>query len=185
MANITTHHETVESSERIYEGKVVNLRVDTVRFQNGKSGKREIVEHGGAVAIVPLLADQKTVVLVRQWRSPVGGPVLEVPAGGLEEGEDPEGCAKRELTEEIGQTAGKLVPLYTAYVAPGYSTEMIYGFLALDLSDEVADADEDEFVERVEMSLNDAIAAIATGEIQDAKTIAGLTLAARYLSENR
>lgn len=182
MANITTHHETVESSERIFEGKIVNLRVDTVRFQNGTSGKREVVEHSGAVAIVPVLADNKTVVLVRQWRTPVGGPLLEIPAGGLEEGEDPEGCAKRELTEEIGQTAGKLVPLYTAFVAPGYCTEKIYGFLALDLSDETADADEDEFVERVEMSLEDAIAAIATGEIQDAKTIAGLTLAARYLS---
>ncbi len=185
MANITTHQETTESSERIFEGKIVNLRVDTVRFQNGKTGKREVVEHSGAVAIVPLLADNETVVLVRQWRTPVGGPLLEVPAGGLEKGEDPETCAKRELTEEIGQTAGKLVPLFAAYVAPGYSTEIIHGFLALDLSDEKADADEDEFVERVEMSLTDAIAAIGTGEIQDAKTIAGLTLAARYLAENR
>jgi ADP-ribose pyrophosphatase len=184
MANITTHHETVEGSERIFEGKIVKLRVDTVRFQNGNSGKREVVEHGGAVAIVPMLADGKTVVLVRQWRTPVGGPLLEVPAGGLEEGENPEECAKRELTEEIGQTAGRLVPLYTAFVAPGYCTEKIYCFLALNLSDESKDADEDEFVERVEMSLDDAIAAIATGEIQDAKTIAGLTLASRYLSDN-
>ena len=144
-----------------------------------------MVEHSGAVAIVPVLADNETVVLVRQWRTPAGKPLLEIPAGGLEPGEDPETCARRELTEEIGQTAQQLVPLYTAYMAPGYCTEKIYGFLALDLSDERTDADEDEFVERVEMKLDAAISAIATGEIEDAKTIAGLTLAARYLSASR
>ena len=182
MATITSHHETGESSERIFEGRIVNLRVDTVRFQNGHTGKREVVEHGGAVAIVPILADDETVVLVRQWRTPVGGALLEVPAGGIEKGEDPETCAKRELTEEIGQTAAELVHLYTAFVAPGYCTEKIYCYLALGLSDQRADPDEDEFVERVEMKLDAAIAAIATGEIQDAKTIAGLTLAARHLA---
>ena len=181
MATIT-HHETTESSERIYNGKIVNLRVDTVRFQNNKTGKREVVEHGGAVAIVPLLADGKTVVLVRQWRTPVGAALLEIPAGGLESGENPEDCARRELTEEIGQTAERLVPLYEAFSAPGFCTEKLYGFLALDLSDQTADADEDEFVERVEMRLDDAIAAIATGAIQDMKTVAGLMLAARYLA---
>ncbi|MBC8141694.1 MAG: NUDIX hydrolase, partial [Armatimonadetes bacterium] len=179
---VTIHRETTESSERIYEGKIVNLRVDTVRFQNDKTGKREVVEHSGAVAIVPVLADGKTVVLVRQWRTPVGAPLLEIPAGGLEKGENPEECARRELTEEIGQTAGHLVKLYEGYSAPGFCNEKLYGFLALDLSDESADHDEDEFVERIEMPLAEAIAAIATGEIQDMKTIAGLTLADRYLA---
>jgi len=175
------HTETTLSNERLYEGKVVNLRVDTVQFQNGHTGKREVVEHGGAVAIVPMLADGETVILVRQWRTPVGKPLLEIPAGGINPGEEPEVSAKRELTEEIKLTAGRLMPLYAAYVAPGYCTEKIYCFLALDLSEEGADADEDEFVERVDMKLEDAIAAIATGEIEDAKTIAGLTLAARLL----
>ena len=180
---VTTHHETTESSERIFEGKIVNLRVDTVRFQDNKTGKREVVEHSGAVAIVPILADGKTVVLVRQWRTPVGAPLLEIPAGGLEDNESPEECARRELTEEIGQTAGRLIKIYEGYSAPGFCTEKLYGFLALDLTDEAAEQDEGEFVERVEMSLTEAIAAIATGKIQDMKTIAGLTLAERYLAE--
>ena len=175
-------NEVTISTEQVYKGKIVNLRVDTVQFQNGNTGKREVVEHGGAVAIVPILADGETVVLVRQWRTPIGRPLLEIPAGGIEEGEAPEFSANRELTEEIGLIAGRLIPLYAAYVAPGYCTEKIYGFLALDLSEEKADADADEFVERVEMKLSDAIAAIATGEIEDAKSIAGLTLAARILS---
>ena len=183
MATITTHRETIESTERIYDGKIINLRVDTVRFQNDKTGKREIVEHGGAVAIVPVLADGKTVVLVRQWRSPVGAPLLEIPAGGLEKGENPETCARRELTEEIGQTAANLVKLCEAYSAPGFCTEKLWVYLALDLTDESADHDADEFVERVEMFLDDALAAIVTGEIADMKTIAGLTLAARYLRQ--
>ncbi len=177
----TTHHETTESSERIYEGKIVNLRVDTVRFQDNKTGKREVVEHSGAVAIVPILTDGKTVVLVRQWRTPVGAPLLEIPAGGLEPGENPEECARRELTEEIGQTAGRLIKLYEGYSAPGFCSEKLYGFLALDLTDESAAPDEGEFVERVEMPLADALAAIADGRIQDMKTIAGLTLAERFL----
>lgn len=184
-APVTTHHETTLSTALIYSGKIIRVRVDTVQFQNGKQGKREVVEHGGAVAIVPVLADNETVVLVRQWRTPAGKALLEVPAGGIEPGEDPETCARRELTEEIGQTAARLIPLYAAYMAPGYCTEKIYAFLALDLSAKRADADEDEFVERVEMKLDAAIAAIATGEIEDAKTIAGLTLAARYLSTAR
>lgn len=172
--------ETVTRSERIYEGRVVNLRVDTVRLPNGKEGRREVVEHGGAVAIVPM-RDRETVLLVRQWRSPVGGALLEIPAGGIEPGEAPEDCARRELAEEIGQVPERLVPLYSCFLAPGYSTEKIHGFLALDLHDAPADADEDEFVEIVPMALEDALAAIQTGQIEDAKSIAGLTLAARLL----
>lgn len=170
--------ETVTSSERRYEGRVVNLRVDTVTLPNGKTGKREVVEHGGAIAALPLRPDG-TVLLVRQFRLPTGGTLLEAPAGGIEPGEDPAECARRELAEEIGWTAQTLTPLYAAYVAPGYCTEMIYGFLAEDLIEAPAHADADEFVETVPMSLTDAIAAIGDGRIQDAKTIACLTLAAR------
>ena len=170
--------ETVTESQRIFEGRIVKLRVDTVTLPNGKTSKREVIEHGGAVAIVPML-DDNTVILVRQFRLPAGGPLLEIPAGGLEAGESPEECARRELTEEIKMTPETLIPLYEAYVAPGYTTEKIYGFLATNLTNAPKDADEDEFVEIVPMLLSDAIAAIATGEIQDMKTIAGLTLAAR------
>nr|CAA9260003.1 ADP-ribose pyrophosphatase [uncultured Armatimonadetes bacterium] len=172
--------ETVTGTRRVYDGRVVNLRVDSVRLPNGKESKREVVEHGGAVAMVPM-RDRETVLLVRQWRLPAGKALLEIPAGGMEEGEAPEVCAARELAEEIGMVPGRLLPLYSCYLAPGYSTERIHGFLALDLRHAPEAADEDEFVEVVPMALEEAIARIATGEIEDAKTIAGLTLAARLL----
>jgi len=179
-APTTDQTETVTSSERIYDGRVVNLRVDTVRLPNGRASKREVVEHGEAVALVPM-RDRNTVLLVRQFRLPAGRALLEIPAGGVEENESPEACARRELAEEVGLVPDRLVPLFSCYLAPGYSTEVIHGFLALDLREAPEEADEDEFVQLVPMRLDDAIAAIATGEICDAKTIAGLTLAARLL----
>lgn len=174
-------NETVTDSQRLYEGRVVNLRVDTVTLPNGRSGKREVVEHSGAIAAVPIDA-QGRVLLVRQFRLPAGGVLLEVPAGGMEPGEDPAECARRELSEEIGQVPERLTPLYSAWVAPGYCTEMIHGFLAQDLRPLPADADHDEFVEVVPMALDDAMAAIGDGRIRDMKTIACLTMAARLLA---
>jgi len=174
--------ETVTGSQRIYAGRVVNLRLDTVTLPNGKTGKREVVEHGGAVAIVAM-PDETTVLMVRQFRLAAGGPLLEIPAGGIEEGETPEESARRELAEEIGKAPERLIPLYAAFVAPGYTTEKIHGFLALGLRDATGHVDEDEFVEAVPMSLEDALTAVGTGEIQDMKTIAGLLTAARYLTE--
>jgi ADP-ribose pyrophosphatase len=174
--------ESVTGTTRVYEGKIVNLRVDDVRLPNGKAGKREVVEHGGAVAVVPM-RDRETVLMVRQFRLPAGKALLEIPAGGLDGDESPEDAARRELTEEIGMTPARLLPLYGAFSAPGYTNEKIYGFLALDLSESRADADEDEFVEVVPMRLDDALAAIASGEIEDMKTVAGLAMAARMLAE--
>jgi ADP-ribose pyrophosphatase len=172
--------ETVTGSERIYEGRIVKLRVDTVTLPNGKQSKREVVEHGGAVAVVAM-KDEETVLLVRQFRLPAGKPLLEIPAGGIDEGENPEEAARRELAEEIGMVPETLIPLYEAFAAPGYTTEIIYAFLARGLRDAPEEADEDEFVEIVPMRLDDAIAAISSGEIQDMKTVAGLTMAARIL----
>jgi len=174
--------ETVEGSEEIYKGKVVTLRIDTVRFPNGKTGKREVIEHSGAVTVVPML-DDDTVILVRQWRLPAGKALLELPAGGMEEGEDPAETAARELAEEIGKKPGKLEKLFACYLAPGYTTEYMYGYLATDLSDDRLDPDEDENVEVVPMKLADALTAIENGEIEDSKTICGLTLAARKLGK--
>jgi ADP-ribose pyrophosphatase len=172
--------ETVTATERIFEGRVVKLRVDTVTLPNGAASKREVVEHHGAVCMVPM-ADDHTVLLVRQFRLPAGKALLEIPAGGLEPGEEAMDCARRELAEEIRKKPEFLIPLFTAYLAPGYSTELMYGYLALGLSDIDGELDADEFVETVPMSLDDALAAIASGEIQDSKTICGLTLAARHL----
>ncbi|GAB4459715.1 MAG: NUDIX hydrolase [Armatimonadaceae bacterium] len=172
--------ETVTGSERIYDGRVVNLRVDTVRLANGALSKREVIEHSGAICVVPMV-DDHTVLLVRQFRLPAGKALLEIPAGGIEPGEDVEHAARRELAEEIGKTPELLIPLFQAYSAPGYSTELLYGFLALGLSDADGEKDMDEIIETETMTLEDAVAAIATGDIMDAKTICGITLALRHL----
>lgn len=172
--------EIVTDTTRIYEGRVVRLRVDSVRLPNGKMSKREVIEHGGAVAVVAM-QDRYTVMLVRQFRLPAEKSLLEIPAGGIEHGEAPEVAARRELAEEIGMVPGRLIPLFAAYLAPGYSSEKMYGFLALDLEDAPEEADEDEFVEIVSMSLDQALAMCTSGEIEDCKTISGLALAARLL----
>ena len=175
--------ETVTQSQRLYEGRVVSLRVDSIVLPNGKPGKREVVEHGGAIAVVALDAEGN-VLLVRQFRLPTRGTLLEVPAGGIEVGEDPALAAGRELAEEIGFTPGKLTALYEAYVAPGYYTEKIWGYLAEELvAAPGAHTDHDEFVETVALSLDDALAAITDGRIQDLKSVACLTMAARLLAQ--
>lgn len=176
--------ETVTASERIFEGRVVKVRVDTVRLPNGALSKREVVEHGGAVCIVPM-ADENTILLVRQFRLPAGRALLEIPAGGIEHEEDPVACARRELAEEIGKTPDLLIPLFTAYLAPGYSSELMHGYLGLGLTDaEGHHTDHDEFVETVPMTFDAAFAAIESGEIVDSKTICGITLAARHLRKD-
>ena len=165
---------TIES-KRVYEGRVVNLRVDTVMLPDGRISTREIVEHRGAVAIVPMLSENK-VILIKQFRKPANEDLLEIPAGTLAEGETPIECAKRELVEEIGYSAGKFEELFSIYLAPGYSTEKLHVFLASELKPEERKLDEEEFIEVVEMTLDEAISQIEAGAIKDAKTICGLLL---------
>lgn len=167
--------ERTMESRRIYEGKVVSLRVDTVILPDGSISIREIVEHRDAIAVVPM-PSPNSVILVRQFRKPANEHLLEIPAGTLMEGETPIECAQRELAEEIGYTAGKLEGLFSIYLAPGYSTERLHVFLAADLRPEKRCTEEREFVEPVEMTLDEAIAQIEAGNIKDAKTICGLLL---------
>ena len=183
MTNIPSQ-ETVTSSKRIYDGKIINLRVDTVRLPNGKTAQREIVEHRGAVAMIPL-KDDHSVVLVRQWRSPAQAVLLEIPAGTLDHDEEPEAAARRELAEEINFQAGRMTKLFESYMAPGYTTERIRYFLAQDLTPAEGHTDEDEFLEIVEMPLADALGQIGGGEIQDAKTISGLLYVDRLRREGK
>lgn len=173
-------NEKTIDSRRIYEGRVVNLRVDTVEMPGGRRAMREVVEHKGAVAIVALL-DSDTVVMVRQFRQPAGEALLEIPAGTLELGEDPDDCASRELTEETGFRAGKLEKMFRSYLAPGYSSEMLHTYLATDLSRARANPDEDERLEIVTLRLDEAVAMIGSDDIKDAKTICGLLMAYRRL----
>lgn len=174
--------EKTLESKRIFEGKLVNLRVDTVELPDGKTSTREVVEHRGAVCIVPML-DHEKVVLVRQFRQPVGGILLEIPAGTLDKCEDPAECARRELQEEIGYFPKKLTKMFHSYLAPGYSTEMLHTFLAEDLEKAEENRDDDEFLEIVTINLKDAVEMIRSGEIMDAKSICGILLASRMFKE--
>lgn len=172
--------ERVIEQRRVFEGKVVNLRVDTVQMPDGRTATREVVEHTPAVAIVPVDAEGR-VVLVRQWRVPAGAALLEAPAGSVDHGEDIEAAAQRELQEEIGYRAGRLTRMAGFWVAPGYCTEYIHVFLAEDLIESRLDADDDENIEVVRLSLADALTAITTGDIDDAKSQVGLLLYARRI----
>lgn len=172
--------EKPKSSEIIYRGRVVTLRLDTVKLPNGEEVTREIVEHRGAVAIVPLL-NETTVVMVRQFRLAANEYLLEVPAGTLERGEEPIDCAHRELSEEIGYRAGEMMPLFQQYLAPGYSSEVLHVFLARDLTKTRQATDPDESIEVVFTRISDIKEMIMRGDIKDAKTIAGLLVALNLL----
>lgn len=167
--------EVFVSSERLYEGKVVNLRRDQVLLPNGKQATREIVEHPGAVAVVPVLPDGR-ILMVRQFRHPVGIVLLEIPAGKLSPGEDPDECARRELEEETGYRAGRLERKASIFTGPGFTDEIIHLYIAKELIKTTANPDEDEFLAIVAWEPQQIRQMIRTGQICDAKTIAGIYL---------
>ena len=173
--------EPTISSQRVYEGRVLNLRVDTVELPDGQTTLREIVEHHGAVAMVAVDLDQ-SVLLVRQYRKALERMLLEIPAGTLEAGETPDECANRELQEETGYAARRTVRLGGFFSAPGFCTEYLHLYLSTDLYESPLGGDEDESIELVRMPLGQALGLIKTGEICDAKSIIGLLLAADHLS---
>jgi ADP-ribose pyrophosphatase len=168
--------ETVLASERIYEGRLINLRVDQVRTSTGVESVREIVEHPGAVAVIAL-DEAGQVLLVKQYRHAVRAVTLEIPAGTLEPDEDPLVAAQRELREETGYRAGKLDRLGGIYTAPGFSTEYIHFYLATQLTADRLSMDEDEVIDVSRSPLAAAVDLIQTGKIDDGKTVGGLLLA--------
>jgi 8-oxo-dGTP pyrophosphatase MutT (NUDIX family) len=170
--------------EVIHEGHVVTLVEATFTDPSGERFTREVVQHPGAVSVVPLLADGATVALVRQFRAAIGAHMLEIPAGKLDvEGEGREAAAARELEEEIGQRAGRLVKLADFHPTAGFCDELATVYLGLDLEacDSSAQGVEEQHMTIEHVALADVPAMIADGRLTDAKTIIGLTLAMRHL----
>ncbi len=161
------------SSEQIYQGRAVKLRVDTIEKPDGKKTTREIVEHADCVAVVAL-DERENVVMVRQYREAVGKTLLEIPAGGIDPGENAEESVRRELQEEIGFLPQKIEKIGGFYSTPGYCTEYLYLYLATDLKSSRLRAEDTEDIEVVKVPLPQIPALIASGDICDAKSIAGL-----------
>jgi len=157
----------------IFKGKVVTLNLETVTLPNGATVELEVVRHPGAAAIVPM-KDERTVILIRQFRLAAGGFIYEIPAGKLHPGEDPRLCAERELEEEIGYRAGTIEKLETFFTAPGFTDEVMHLFKATNLTKTAQKLDHDEVLEVIEIHIKKAISWIRDGTIKDAKTIVGL-----------
>ena len=165
--------EKTISSRLLHEGRHFSFLQDEVELPNGLRTHRDIVRHPGAVAIVPVLPDGR-VVLVRQYRYAVGKPLLEIPAGTLEEGEDPLECARRELGEETGYEASELMALLSCYMAPGYSDEVIHFFEARGLRSVGMSPEEDESIEVEVYEIGEITKMMDNNAIEDAKTIIGI-----------
>lgn len=161
--------ETFVSRQEIFHGRIVDLRVDTVRLPNGHLTTREVIDHPGGVAVVAI-DENDNVLTVKQYRYAFQTVLEELPAGKLERGEDPLVCAVRELGEETGFTAGRIVPLGAYHSSPGFSSERLYIYLALDLSRGEAHPDEGEFLDLVKLPFSELLAMVKRGEISDGKT---------------
>ena len=169
------------SSDAVFDGVLLHVRKDEVELPNGHKSVREWIEHPGAAAVIPLLPDNQ-IILVRQFRYPVGKVTLEVPAGKLDKvGEDPIECAKRELSEETGYTAGKLWKLTTIATTVGFSNEYIHLYAASDLTAGEIHPDSDEFINVVKVPLTAALQMVESGKIFEAKSAVSILLLAKQV----
>ncbi|UOQ85935.1 NUDIX hydrolase [Gracilibacillus salinarum] len=168
---MTNFEEKTLQSETIFNGKVISLQIDEVALPDGKTSKRELIKHPGAVAIIPVTKDNK-IVFVKQYRKALEKTIIEIPAGKLEPGEKPEVTAIRELQEETGYTTEHLIYVTSFYTSPGFADEIIYLYQTETLSklEQPLETDEDEFVELIELTLEEAEALVESEEIHDAKT---------------
>jgi ADP-ribose pyrophosphatase len=164
----------------VFRGRTIRLNVDRVRLPNGREMDFEIVHHPGAAAVVPVL-DGGEVLMVRQYRYATGGWLLEVPAGKLDPGEDPETCARREVEEEVGFRPGTLTPLGWIWATPGFADEKIWLYLATGLEATAQGLQDDEVLNVERMPLAEAVAQAASGAIEDSKSTCALLRAAAVL----
>jgi len=173
------------SSEIVYKGRLFDVSLDKLEMDNGVIAVRETIRHPGAVAMVPVTAEG-SLLLVTQYRHAAGRRLLELPAGTLEKGEEPLAAVSRELQEEVGHRPGRFEPIGGLFVAPGYTSEYIHLFVCTELQPAKLAADDDEDIEVEVRSLEEALDAIESGEIADAKSIVGILRWARLVeSTNR
>lgn len=164
----------------VYKGRAVGFHVDTVRLPNGKKAAREYLHHHGAVGVLPFL-DKKTVVLVRQYRYPIGEVTLEMPAGKLDPGEDRLACVKRELREETGYSARRIRHLLDYWPTCAFSDELLRLYIADGLKPGKVSPDHDEFIEAVAVPYKEALGLVWKGRIKDSKTVIALLAARRFI----
>lgn len=161
------------SSKKIFQGKLINLFLDHVKLPNGETSTREWVDHPGAVCIIPILPSGE-ICLIRQYRYGPRQEFIEIPAGKIDKGEKPLDCARRELSEEIGYAAKKLTFLTKIYPAIGFSNEMMWMYLGENLNKTERNLDQDEFLELVPVTVQQAFDWVKSGRISDVKTIIGI-----------
>jgi ADP-ribose pyrophosphatase len=176
---------TLIDSQRLFQGRVINVDQDTVRFPDGSVGLLEMIRHPGAAAVVPFLDDPSSpdprVLLIHQFRHAADGVLWEIPAGTLELGEPPEACARRELVEEAGVEAGKLVRLTTIFTTPGFTDERIHLYLATDLTPAALAREADEFITVHEKRWSEVGKMIKSGKIKDGKSLCSLMYVQSFL----
>ena len=164
------------SSDYVYRGKILDVRLETIMLPEGKTGQREIVDHGDSIVVVPVDKDNQ-VVLVKQYRKALEAFLLEAPAGGIEEDETPNDAALRELQEEIGYTSDSIEYMGGFWIAPGFCNEYMHSYIARDLIESQLPPDEDESIEIVSVPISEIPDLIRSGEIEDAKSISALLMA--------
>jgi len=174
------YEEKTVSTKRVYDGIVVNLRVDTVELPDGKTALRDIVEHPGGVGIVAITDDNK-ILMVKQYRKPIEKAIIELPAGKLDKNEDIEVCGRRELEEETGYKAKEFTYLGYMYPSPGFDNEVTHLYLARDLYKGEVNLDEDEYLDVYKYDISEVKEMIMNNEINDAKTVIGFFKAMEYL----
>ena len=180
---MSTLKETKLSSRIIFQGRLLDVRKDEVELPNGKTSTREWINHPGAVCCIPILSDGK-IALIRQYRYPVQSEMIELPAGKLDKGEKPEVCAVRELEEEIGYRTNKLTFLTHIHPAIGFANEKMWLYLVEELEKTDSKLDDDEFLELIPTSFDDAIEMVWSHEITDVKTIIGLLWVERHYRDS-
>lgn len=176
------YEEKTVNTNHVYKGKFISLDTVEVVLPDGNRSTRDIILHPGASVVVPL-SENNEIYMVRQYRKPIEKVTLELPAGKLDEGEDPKVCAERELKEETGIEAAKIEHMISIHSTPGFSTEVLHLYLASGLTEGTANSDEDEFVSCEKYKIDELIGMIMSNEITDAKTIIGILMADRMINK--